>query len=71
MNYEIVHLVRKEADMCRCDMYVVCSCMAVMYPGETDWKVIAIDVSDPLAADLNGMYLLYNVQIHLPCVSSV
>jgi len=25
--------------------------------GETDWKVIAIDVTDPLANDLNGMYL--------------
>jgi len=24
--------------------------------GETDWKVIAIDVTDPLAADLKGKH---------------
>jgi len=23
--------------------------------GETDWKVIAIDITDPLANDLNGL----------------
>ncbi len=25
--------------------------------GETDWKVIAIDVNDPLAEQLNGIYI--------------
>lgn len=27
-----------------------------MFLGETDWKLIAIDVKDPLAAQLNGTY---------------
>jgi len=26
--------------------------------GETDWKVIAIDITDSLANDLNGMHLM-------------
>ena len=30
----------------------------VVVAGETDWKVIAIDVTDPLANDLNGMCLV-------------
>lgn len=29
--------------------------MALLDEGETDWKVIAIDVNDPLAPKLNGM----------------
>lgn len=29
-----------------------------MCSGETDWKIIAIDVNDPLADSLNG-YILY------------
>jgi len=28
--------------------------MALLDEGETDWKVLAIDVKDPLAAQLNG-----------------
>lgn len=32
--------------------------MALIDEGETDWKVIAIDVTDPLAPELNGMYQL-------------
>ena len=28
--------------------------MALIDEGETDWKVIAIDVKDPLASKLNG-----------------
>ena len=30
--------------------------MALIDEGETDWKVIAIDVNDPLAEKLNGMF---------------
>jgi len=33
------------------------SCELTGVAGETDWKVIAIDVTDPLANDLNGMCL--------------
>jgi inorganic pyrophosphatase len=29
--------------------------LAMIDEGETDWKVIVIDVNDPLAAQLNGM----------------
>ena len=29
--------------------------LAMIDEGETDWKVIVIDVRDPLAKDLNGM----------------
>lgn len=28
--------------------------MALLDEGETDWKVLAIDVNDPLASKLNG-----------------
>jgi len=28
--------------------------MALLDEGETDWKVLAIDVNDPLAPKLNG-----------------
>jgi len=40
--------------------------------GETDWKVIAIDVSDPLANDLNGMYpaAVPDVQALVQCVGA-
>ena len=30
--------------------------MALIDEGETDWKVIAIDVNDPLASQLNGEF---------------
>lgn len=29
--------------------------MAMLDEGETDWKVIAIDIKDPMAKQLNGM----------------
>jgi inorganic pyrophosphatase len=32
--------------------------MALLDEGETDWKVIAIDVNDPLAPKLNGRFCL-------------
>jgi inorganic pyrophosphatase len=28
--------------------------MAMLDEGETDWKVLAIDIKDPLAAKMNG-----------------
>lgn len=31
--------------------------MALLDEGETDWKVLAIDVNDPLAPKLNGKCL--------------
>ena len=30
----------------------------VLFPGETDWKVIAIDTTDPLSTKLNGGCLI-------------
>ena len=32
----------------------VLGCLAMIDEGETDWKIFAIDVSDPLAAKMNG-----------------
>jgi len=32
-----------------------CSLIGLPLAGETDWKVIAVDVTDPLANHLNGM----------------
>lgn len=29
--------------------------MALLDEGETDWKVVVIDINDPLASKLNGM----------------
>jgi len=39
------------------------SLLLLILSGETDWKVIAIDVEDPLAKDLNGMngHLKFNL----------
>lgn len=37
--------------------------MALLDEGETDWKIIAIDVNDPLAAKLND---IEDVERHLP-----
>ena len=32
----------------------VLGCLALIDEGETDWKIFAIDASDPLAAKMNG-----------------
>jgi hypothetical protein len=37
--------------------------MALLDEGETDWKIIAIDINDPLAAKLND---IEDVERHLP-----
>ena len=37
--------------------------MALLDEGETDWKVIVIDVNDPLAPKLND---IEDVETHLP-----
>jgi inorganic pyrophosphatase len=37
--------------------------MALLDEGETDWKVIVIDVKDPLASKLND---IDDVEKHLP-----
>jgi hypothetical protein len=37
--------------------------------GETDWKVLAININDPLAASLNGL-LLY-VVMYVNCAAYV
>lgn len=38
--------------------------LAMIDEGETDWKVIAIDVTDPHAAEMNGMKLFRLYFIH-------
>lgn len=35
---------------------IICLLFCYLRAGETDWKVIAIDVEDPLAKDLNGKH---------------
>ncbi len=35
--------------------------MALLDEGETDWKVIVIDITDPLASKLNGTSLFDNL----------
>jgi inorganic pyrophosphatase len=37
--------------------------MALLDEGETDWKVIVVDVTDPLASKLND---IEDVERHLP-----
>lgn len=37
--------------------------VALLDEGETDWKIIAIDVNDPLASSLNGLFMLFNIRI--------
>lgn len=32
--------------------------MMIFVTGETDWKIICIDVNDPLAEKLNGKFTL-------------
>jgi len=41
--------------------------MHLFLRGETDWKVIAVDVTDPLANDLNGMHTAAVTQLHCYC----
>lgn len=36
------------------ETYLCVNSLCVYISGETDWKIIAIDVTDPLAKDLNG-----------------
>ena len=31
--------------------------MSIVCTGETDWKILAIDVTDPLADQMNGIYV--------------
>lgn len=33
----------------------VLGCFALIDEGETDWKLLAIDVTDPMAEKMNGM----------------
>lgn len=48
------------------DLRPVCL-MHLFLRGETDWKVIAVDVTDPLANDLNGMHTAAVTQLHCYC----
>lgn len=34
-----------------------------IFAGETDWKVLAIDVSDPLADKINGKYCSFSSKL--------
>jgi inorganic pyrophosphatase len=37
----------------------VLGCFALIDEGETDWKVLVIDVTDPMADKLNGEHMYY------------
>ena len=37
--------------------------MALLDEGETDWKLIAIDIKDPMAEKLNGIFLMWYITI--------
>lgn len=41
--------------------------MALLDEGETDWKLIAIDIRDPMANQLNGnaVHIIYNYYVIL------
>ena len=49
---EIGHAIHKTGQV---RQVKVLGCLALLDEGETDWKVIAIDVTDPLAAELNDI----------------
>ncbi|KZS19865.1 Inorganic pyrophosphatase/nucleosome remodeling factor subunit NURF38 [Daphnia magna] len=57
---EIGHRVAKRGDVLQVK---VLGTIALIDEGETDWKVIAIDVNDPLAAELNN---IEDVEKHMP-----
>jgi len=57
---EIGELVAKPGEV---KQVKVLGVMALLDEGETDWKIIAIDVNDPLAAKLND---IEDVERHLP-----
>jgi nucleosome-remodeling factor subunit len=57
---EIGFRVRKRGDVVQVKALGI---MALIDEGETDWKVIAIDVNDPLAKDLND---IEDVEKHMP-----
>lgn len=57
---EIGYRVRSRGDVIQVKVLGI---MALIDEGETDWKVIAIDVTDPLANDLND---IEDVEKHMP-----
>jgi len=57
---EIGYKVRSRGDVVQVKVLGV---MALIDEGETDWKIIAIDVDDPLAKDLND---IEDVETHMP-----
>ena len=57
---EIGHKVREQGDVVRCK---ILGTVALIDEGETDWKVLAIDVDDPLAESLNDVN---DIETHMP-----
>jgi inorganic pyrophosphatase len=49
----------------------VLGCMALLDEGETDWKIIVIDINDPLASKLNGEIIFSCLCVHSSQVSLV
>lgn len=45
--------------------------MALLDEGETDWKVIVIDINDPLASKLNGKNQLYKMLLGIHLLTDV
>jgi inorganic pyrophosphatase len=60
---DIVEIGEKVATVGQVKQVKVLGTMALLDEGETDWKVITIDVNDPLASKLND---IEDVEKHLP-----
>lgn len=42
--------------------------LALIDEGETDWKVIAINIEDPDASSLNSEYLFLYIYVVIDCI---
>jgi inorganic pyrophosphatase len=60
---DVVEIGEKVAAVGEIKQVKVLGVMALLDEGETDWKVIAIDVNDPLAAKMND---IQDVETYLP-----
>lgn len=54
---DVVEIGERVAQLGEVKRVKVLGVMAMIDDGETDWKVIAIDVNDPLAEKMNGRLL--------------
>lgn len=60
---DVIEIGEQVATVGQVKQVKVLGVMALLDEGETDWKVITIDVNDPLASKLND---IKDVEVHLP-----